>query len=168
MASAAFVSESRSQPSVTQTGRVLQGAINSVVGAQNPHEFRFLPRMFRTMANTNGEKRYVLVREQPLVAIPGEARVRMHVFDNADRLLTSDEFSGGWRTHVTRVHVAKNALLSQDALVVDGEFWIGGIGSHHYYVLVGDRMVPAYLERDGKLKRDEYLFANPSIAPSIR
>ena len=147
---------------------ILQAAIDSVVGAQNPDERPFFPRMFRTMVNTNGQMRYVLVREQPLMEIPGEPRVRTHVFDSDGKLLASDEFSGGWRTSVTDVHVARNALLHQDALVLDGEYHYGPHPAHRYYVLVGDRIVPAYFERNGELKRDEYLWTNASIAPSIR
>jgi hypothetical protein len=69
---------------------------------------------------------------------------------------------------VTDVHVARNALLRQDALVLDGEYHYGPHPSHRYYVLVGDRMVPAYFERNGELKRDEYLWTNSSIAPLIQ
>jgi len=148
--------------------RALQSAIDSIVGAQDPNERPFFPRMFRTMVNTNGQTRYVLVREQPLMEVPGEPRVRTHVFDSDGKLLTSDEFSGGWRTSVTDIHVAQNALLKQDAMVIDGEYRYGPHPSHHYYVLVSDRMVPAYFERNGELKRDEYLFANASVAPSIK
>jgi len=146
----------------------LQAAIDSIVGAQNPDERLFFPRMFRTMVNTNDQMRYVLVREQPLMEVPGEPRVRTHVFDSDGKLLASDEFSGGWRTSVMDVHVAKNALLHQDALVIDGEYRYGPHPSHRYYVLVGDRIVPAYFERNGELKRDEYLFANANVAPSIK
>src|SRR6266550_4703569 len=61
--------------------RTLQAAIDSVVGAQNPNERPFFPRIFRTMVDTNGQTRYVLVREQPLMEIPGEPRIRTHIFD---------------------------------------------------------------------------------------
>jgi len=145
----------------------IQSAIDRIIGSQPSNEFPFSPRLFQAMTNTDGRTRYVLVREQPLVSIPGEPRVRVHVFDLGGNLLTSDEFSGGWRTYVTGVSVVKNDLLHQDALVVDGEYWIGGHASHQFYVLVSDRIVPAYFERDGALKRDEYLLANASIAPSI-
>jgi hypothetical protein len=148
--------------------RALQAAIDSIVGAQNSNERPFFPRMFLTMVNTNGQTRYVLVREQPLMEVPGEPRVRAHVFDSDGKLLTSDEFSGGWRTSVTDVHVARNSLLRQDALVLDGEYHYGPHPSHRYYVLVGDRVVLAYSERNGELKREEYLFANASVAPSIK
>jgi hypothetical protein len=151
-----------------QRKRTLQAAIDSVVGAQNPDERPFFPRMFRTMVNTNGQMRYVLVREQPLMEVPGEPRVRTHVFDSDGKLLAGDEFSGGYRTSVTDVHIARNALLRQDALVLDGEYHYGPHPSHRYYVLVGDRIVPAYFERYGELKRDEYLFANATVAPSIK
>jgi hypothetical protein len=65
----------------------LQSVIDSVVGAQNIGERPFFPRMFRTMVNTSGQMRYVLVREQPLMEVPGEPRVRTHVFDSDGKLL---------------------------------------------------------------------------------
>ena len=149
-------------------GHILQRSIDAILGPQDPNERPFFPRVFRTMSNTSGETRYILVREQPLMEIPGEPRIRTYVFDSTGKLLTRDEFSGGWRTHVTGVHVASNILLHQDALVVDGKYWTGAHSTHHYYVLVGDRVVPAYFDRDGELKRDEYLWTNASIAPSIQ
>ncbi len=91
----------------------------------------------------------------------------MHVFDNAGTTLTSDEFSGGWRSFITGVSVAKNDLLHQDALNVDAPYWVGEHTSHQVYVLVGDRIVPAYFDCDGELRRGDYLLANGSIAPSI-
>jgi len=145
----------------------LQTAIDRIIGPPNPNEFPFSPRLFQVITNTTGQTRYVLVREQPLLSIPGDPRVRIHVFDNFGRLLTGDEFSGGWRTFVTAVSVAKNDLLRQDALIVDGRYWTGKHTSRQYYVLVNDRMVPAYFDHDGKLQRADYLFGNSSIAPSI-
>ncbi len=147
--------------------RNIESAINQIIGPQPSNQFPFSPRLFQAMTNTTGRTLYVLVREQPLVTIPGEPRVRVHVFDLAGAQLTSDEFSGGWRTYVTGVSVVSNDLLHQDALTIDGEYWIGGHPSHQYYVLVGDRIVPAYFERDGEFKRDEYLLANAAVAPSI-
>jgi hypothetical protein len=147
--------------------RAVQQAIDAMVGPRDPHTSPFMPRIFRTMSNTKGETRYVLVEEVPLMSIPGEARLRMHVFDAAGRLLSGDEFSGGWRTFLSGINVYTNPLLQQDALVVSGEYWWGEHRSHQYYVLVGNRVVPAYFERDGEFKRDDYLKANMSIAPSI-
>jgi hypothetical protein len=149
------------------SSHILQHAINATIGPPNSNEFPFFPRMFRTMSNITGQRRYVLVEERPLMTIPGEPRLRMYVFDSTGKLLTADEFSGGWRTHVAGMNVERNPLLQQDALVVKGQFWVGDHTSHQYYVLVGDRIVPAYLERDGQLKRNEYLEADISIAPSI-
>ena len=91
----------------------------------------------------------------------------MHVFDKAGTPLTSDEFSGGWRSFVTGVSIAENDLLHQDTLIVDAHYWVGEHRSHQYYVLVGDRMVSAYFDRDGELRRGDYLLANGSIARSI-
>jgi hypothetical protein len=147
--------------------QTLQAAINRIIGPENEHEFPFSPRLFQTITSTTGQTRYVLVREQPLLSIPGEPRIRMHVFDNAGTTLTSDEFSGGWRSFVTGVSVAKDNLLHQDTLIVDAHYWVGEHTSRQYYVLDGDRMVSAYFARDGVLKRGDYLLANGSIAPSI-
>jgi hypothetical protein len=55
---------------------------------------RFRPVLLKSIANTSGEKRYLLVEEQPLWEIPGESRLRIHVFDNCGRLLSKEEFCG--------------------------------------------------------------------------
>lgn len=151
----------------TDSHRALQQAIDAMVGPQDPHTFPLRPRMFRTISNTNGRTRYILVKEKPLITIPGESRLRVYVFDTDGKLLSDDEFSGGWRTCVTGMSVERNPLLQQDALIVNGQYWVGDHTSHQHYVVVGDRIVPAYGERDGELKRYEYLKANVSIAPSI-
>src|ERR1044071_4181549 len=97
-----------------QQSQTLQAAIDRITGPQNARELPFSPRLFQTITSTTGQTRYVLVRERPLLSIPGEARIRMHVFDKAGTTLTSDEFSGDWRSFVTGVSIAENDLLHQD------------------------------------------------------
>ena len=60
----------------------VEKAIEALTGLrESPMPYR--PRLFRTMSNERGQTRYVLVEEQPLMIIPGESRLRIHVFDQA-------------------------------------------------------------------------------------
>src|SRR6185369_14161124 len=85
----------------------LQAAIDRIIGPQDERLYPFSPTLFRAITSTTGQTRYILISVQPLFSIPGEARVRMHVFDSAGASLSSDEFSGGWRTYVKGVSIAK-------------------------------------------------------------
>ena len=60
-----------------KSSAVLQKAVTAVTGHVRGNELSaFAPRVFRTISNTSGEKRYILVEESPLVMIPGNASLR--------------------------------------------------------------------------------------------
>jgi hypothetical protein len=82
---------------------------------------RFRPVLLKSIANTSGEKRYLLVEEQPLWEIPGESRLRIHVLDNCGRLLSKEEFAAGYRTALVAFRVRQLEVLDHDTLIVDGE-----------------------------------------------
>jgi hypothetical protein len=147
-----------------QSAQNLTLTVNAIV---NTSDFHFFPRAFRTMTNTTGQSRHVLVLEQPAGNVPGESRIRAYVFDGYGKLLTNTEFSGGWRADVARVDVSKDELLNQDALAIDSHYW-GGPSEQQYFVLDHDSIVPAYTRTEGKLTRERYLQTNLTIAPSIR
>jgi hypothetical protein len=149
-----------------ESARTLRQTIDVLLGDRKPNGL-FFPVIFRTITNINSHTRYVLVLERPLLQVPDESQLRMYVFDDAGRLLTNDEYSGGWRADVTAVSVSRNDLLNQEALIVDTQYIKEGPLSHNYFVLDGDRIVPAYFDHEGKLAREKYLQKNPSIAPSI-
>lgn len=145
----------------------LQNAINALTGLPESQGWPYEPRLFRTMSNANGETRYVLVEERPLVEIPGECRLRVHVFDTAGRLLTRSDFSAGWRTVLTGMNIRKNYFFNRDTFVVHGEYCFGGSPSQQHYVLVGNSLILAYLETDGKFDRNDYQNTNLTIGPLL-
>lgn len=61
--------------------RTIQNAINALTGPSDSAAFAYEPRLLRTMSNAKGETVYILVEEGPLVDIPGESRIRVHLFD---------------------------------------------------------------------------------------
>jgi len=149
-----------------ESARTLRQTTDAIVGDQKP-QGPFFPRIFQTITNANSQTRYVLVLERPPMSVPDEPLLRMYVFDNSGRLLTNDEYSGGWRAYVTAISVSRNDLLNQDALVVDSQYERDGPMSHNYFVVDRDQIVPAYFDHEGKLEREKYLQNNLSIAPSI-
>lgn len=153
-----------------QNDRAVRGAIEALTGRSNQNVYPiFVPRLFRTISNTKGETRYVLVEEAPLVEIPGESRLRVHIFDTTGYLLSGEEFSAGWRLALTDVNIDKIYItgVKQDALVADGEGCFGGHPSHQYYVVVGNRITLIYFEEDGLMERNDYQDWNLTIGPLI-
>jgi len=147
--------------------RVLQNAIEAFTGPPQSEWLRYEPRLFRTMSNANGETRYVLVEERPLIEIPGEARLRVHVFDDNGHLLSQSDFSAGWRTVLTAMNIRKNYFFNRDTLVVYGQYCFGGSPSTEHYALVGNSMILAYMETNGKFDRNDYLDTNLTVGPVL-
>src|ERR1041385_6498107 len=71
-----------------QSMRTAERAITETTGAtQQTQVLLFVPRIFRKISNSDGTLHYILVEESPLVIIPGEATVRVHIFDTAGIIL---------------------------------------------------------------------------------
>jgi hypothetical protein len=147
--------------------RVLKNAIDALTGVPEPKSLPYEPRLFRTMSNATGETRYILVEERPMVSIPSESRLRVHVFDTAGQLLTAADFSAGWRTVLTAMNIRKNYFFNRDSLVVHGEYCFGGSPSSQHYVLVGSSVQLAYLETNGEFDRNDYQNSNLTIGPLL-
>ena len=162
-----------------QSDRAVRQAIEALTGHPNQNVYpQFAPRLFRTISNTKGETRYILVEEAPLVIIPSESRLRVHIFDAAGNLLSWEDFAAGWRTVLTSVNIRKITypimesptqirlpLVEQDALVADGEYCFGGSPSHQYYVVIGNRISLLYLEAKSQMDRNDYQNRNLTIGP---
>ena len=104
-----------------QSSRVVGTAIQHLTGKVDENEwFSFEPSIFRTITNTSGEKRYILVEEQPMRIIPGETRLRVHIFDTAGHLLDAEEFSAGYRISLSSLYVRHVYMLDGEALVASG------------------------------------------------
>jgi hypothetical protein len=146
---------------------VLQSAIDALTGSPHSDGFAYKPRVFRTMSNAQDEIAYVLVEERPLLEIPGDTRLRIHVFDTSGHLLSRQDFSAGWRTILTAMNIRKNYFFNRDTLAVYGEYCFGGSPSSEHYVLVGNSIVLAYMEVNGKFDRNDYLNTNLTVGPVL-
>lgn len=132
-----------------ESALLVQKAVVSLTGIHESLFVPYEPRLFRTMSNENGESRYVLVEEQPLVFTPGEARLRVHVFDMEGHLLARSGSSTGLKNVVTAMQIRNNYYFNREALVVYSEYYLGGSISAQIYVLAGNSLRLAYTETAG-------------------
>lgn len=151
-----------------QSTRVLEQAVVVLTGHEKKEWFSFEPKLFRRILNTNGEQRYILVEEAPLVTIPGNTDLRVHVFDTAGRLLKCDESNGGYRTVVTGMKIRKLPEIDQETLVVNGEYCLGGSPSEQFYVLIGNQITLVYLTLNGQFDSNNYNSRHMTIGPLIQ
>lgn len=143
--------------------RTLKQAIDSLTGPTGSEAFPFEPKLFRKMANAKGERHYVLVEQRQLFMIPGESRLRIHVFNSDGTLLSGRNFSAGWRTVLTGITVRTNHVLNRELLVVNGEYCLGGSPSSQYYTLVDDKIMLTYLETVGGFDPNVYVTSHETI-----
>lgn len=143
-------------------------AVNAVTGQQEVTDSQFfIPALFRTISNTAGEKQYILVEDGPLTNIPGQSRMRVHLFDAKGRILSSDNFGAGWRTVLTGFQVRKLSVLNSEALIVNTDYCFGGSPGQQYYAVVGNRLMLVYLEQDGRFEVNGYSHRNQTIGPLV-
>lgn len=144
-----------------QSTEIVKRAIETATGPAGTNTSRsFFPSIFRKISNTKGERRYILVEESPLMFIPGEASIRVHIFDTGGRVLSRTQFKTGNRMHINSIQIRKNYSLNSEALVVDCEFWIGDHHSHEFHVVVGDELRPVY--RGEGFRVDRFNYSQPS------
>lgn len=130
-----------------QSSAELQRAIDSLGGGGDSFGFRLIPRLISQLSNARGEWRYVLVEESPLLSVPGESRLRIHVFDAQGRTLGASDFAAGWRIHLTGVKRTHVPELDRDILEVGSQASINGRDvARQFYALVGEEVVPVRLE----------------------
>jgi hypothetical protein len=149
-------------------------AVEAITGNHDSNELRpYHPALFRSISNSKGEQRYLLVEDSPLVEIPGESRLRVHVFDTAGRLLSTDDFNAGWRMVVTGMRVRDNDQIQQENLIVQSEYVFGGSSATHFYALIGDRLELIYgtavIHGDWlyQPQRNSYGATNNTVGPRI-
>lgn len=148
--------------------RELVGAVEKITGQRKTRESRlYVPALFKSISNTAGEERYVLVEESPLMIIPGESRIRVHVFDMAGRVLSTDDFAAGWRTSLIGFRVRNVPDLSGETLIVDTEYCFGGSPGHQLYALIGNRMELVNLQETTRWGKNSYLSSLQSIGPQV-
>ena len=128
-----------------QSMRVVKRAIDTATAPVAPTSVYFLPRLFRKISNSNDERRYILVEENPLQTFPGKATVRVHIFDTAGRVLSSTQFHTGNRMEIIAMRIGSDYEMNKDALIIDTEFWTREHSSHQVYTVVDNELRLAYL-----------------------
>lgn len=124
-----------------QHTRMFTRAVETITGKryENVDRGNFEPALFRSMLNSNGEKRYVLVELATLWMIPGSSTLRIHVFDTAGRILNAQEFDTGNRTFVTSMRISQYGAIDRQLLSVEGEYSLTNHAFTQFYTLTGDR-----------------------------
>ena len=148
-----------------ESSEVLQKAVTTVTGHGSEN---FLPRIFRTITNTSGQKRYILVEEAPLRMIPGSSSLRVHVFDLAGRLLNEQEFNAGYRISLSSIQIRRIEAINSEVLIAQGLSVFGGHFLSQYYVLSKNQIVLVYLETDGLFEQNNYQNRHVTIGPQLQ
>jgi hypothetical protein len=145
----------------------LQKAIDDLVGKRENE--LLIPRFLTTISDSKGQTRYALIEESPLLTIPGNSGLSIHVFTQDGSLIRSSVFQTGWRIVVTDIRVVYLAQISRKALEVRSEPVINGRDvAKQFYALVNSDVLLVRLE--DKAGRSETLTALRiilSVSPSL-
>ena len=147
-----------------QKSRVeLQKAINTLVGKRENE--LLIPRLISKIANAQGQISYALIEESPLLTIPGECGIRVHVFSLEGKLLSNSAFSSGWRITLTEMQLKYMPEIGREALEVSSKPVINGRDvAKQYYALIGEKALLVRLEDSGgQLIRNIYGAPNHTI-----
>jgi hypothetical protein len=146
----------------------VRDAIGKLTGpGRPPHYMQFEPRLFRRIANSNGEQRYMLVEQLPMWMIPGAETIRVNIFDSAGKLLSTTEFDTGNRMGIIGMRIRTDYWVVPDALTIDCEFWLGGNSSHQAYTIVGNELRLIYLGDGLKIDNNNYHTPWMTIGPRL-
>lgn len=134
----------------------LQKAIEALIGKRENE--LLVPRFLTKISNSKGQTRYALIEESPLLTIPGNSGLSVHVFTLDGSLIRSSIFQTGWRIVVTDIRVAYLAQIDRQALEVKSEPVINGRDvAKQFYALVNDDVLLIRLEdKAGHLIRNAY------------
>ena len=119
---------------------------------------RYGPYCLGRFDRPGDSSRFVLVMGQPLFIIPGESRVRIHIFDMKGRHLSSTAFSTGWRINLKGARIIANAGSGSSQIEISTQLVIGGRDiSRQVYGLIGNEVVLLSLQDStGRMLRHAY------------
>jgi hypothetical protein len=145
----------------------LQKAIDALV-RKRENEF-LVPRLLTTISDSKGQTRYALIEESPLLTIPGNSGLSVHVFTQDGSLLRSSVFQTGWRIVVTNIRVIYLAQINRMALEVRSAPVINGRDvAKQFYALINDDVLLIRLEdKAGHLIRNAYGAPNHTFGLTI-
>ncbi|MCA1623081.1 MAG: hypothetical protein LC768_16010 [Acidobacteria bacterium] len=126
-------------------------------------------RLISKISNSQGEIRYILIEESPLIAIPGDSRLRIYLFNPQGKLFDSLSFPSGWRIGLKGIRVIYKSEIGREVIEVESEPVINGRDIvEQYYALIGEKVLPIRLEDSrGKLVQNYYEFPNMTIGFTI-
>lgn len=145
----------------------LQRAIDDLVGKRENQ--LLLPRFLTKMSDSKGQTRYALIEESPLLTIPGNSGLSVHIFALDGSLIRSPVFQTGWRIAITDIRVAYLRQINREALEVRSEPVINGRDvAKQFYALVNDDVLLIRLEdKAGHLIRNAYGAPNHTFGFTI-
>lgn len=124
----------------------LRTAIDTLVGKRE-NELFLKPRLFSKISNAVGQISYALIEESPLLMIPGESGIRIHLFNPEGKLRFSSAFSSGWRIALTEMRVRYRPEIGREVLEVGSHPFINGRDVvKQYYALIGEKVLLVRLE----------------------
>jgi hypothetical protein len=141
----------------------LQLALDSLRGTTE-NKFLFA-RLFTRLSTVQGEQRYLLVEESPLVVFLGDSRLRTSLFTSNGDLISSAEFGAGWRIALSHIRLVRVNGIEGEVLEVECRQMPNGADvAKQYYALVADEMRLIRLEdSSGALVQNIYSSPNHTI-----
>jgi hypothetical protein len=145
----------------------LQKAIDELVGKRENETV--IPHLVTTISNSKGQTRYALIEEFPLLTIPGNSGLSVHLFAGDGSLIRSAVFQTGWRIFVTDIRVAYLEEIGRMAIEVRSAPAINGRDvARQLYALVNDEVLLVRLEdKGGHLIRNVYGAPNHTFGFTI-
>lgn len=140
----------------------LDTAIESLRGKVNN---RFLgARLFSRISANNGEQRYVLIEESPLMTIPGNSGLQISLFTPGGELINTSGFDAGWRIGLGKIRFIQVTDIGEVLEVESYPVINGADKAWQYYAIVGDKMRLIRLEDSARaLTPNGYIFPNHTI-----
>lgn len=149
-----------------ESGLRLEKAVEALLGRRGGGERALIvPRLVSKLSDADGQTRYALIEEKPLLSIPGQSRINAHVFDPEGDLLNSSEFNSGHRISITGMQVEHSPEIGRELLVVNSKASFNGADiARQFYALVGKQLLLIRLENSGcQPVRNTYIAPNHTI-----
>ena len=149
-----------------ESGVRLEEAVKTLLGRRCGGERELIvPRLVSKLSKADGQARYALIEEKPLLSIPGTSGICAHVFDAEGSLLDTSDFNSGHRIFLTEMKVEHSPEIGRAVLVIDSKGSVNGADiARQFYALVGEQLLLIRLEDSGgRLARNTYVAPNHTI-----
>ena len=145
----------------------LKKAIDALIGKRD--DAFLVPRLVTTISDSKWQKRYALIEESPLLMIPGNSGLSVHIFAQDGSLIRSSAFQTGWRIFVTDIRIAYLPQIKREVVEVRSAPAINGRDvARQLYALINDEVLLIRLEdKAGHLIRNAYGAPNHTFGFTI-